>query len=144
MNVYISSSWKNRDQVRELALALRDAGHKVYDFTDPKCRPEQFDPDRHDYCDYLKNSERRHEANCNKKSIHACDVVVLLLPAGDDAIAGAYYALGRGKRLIVCGHPVKGERSPTHLWADWIVEEQTDAVKAVVYIEKTMAMEVFQ
>lgn len=46
--IYLSSSWKNRDRVRSLAIALRAAGHDVYDFTNPACRnvpeipPERF------------------------------------------------------------------------------------------------------
>lgn len=64
MNIYISSSWKNRERVRALAIALRGQGHEVYDCTDPACRkapeippeafPEQFDPDKHVYGDYLQ------------------------------------------------------------------------------------------
>lgn len=46
--IYISSSWKNRTRVREIATLLRANGLEVYDFTDPKCRkmpeipPEAF------------------------------------------------------------------------------------------------------
>ena len=61
MKFYISSSWKNRGRVRNLASRIRDFNHEVYDFTDPKCRkspeippekfPEEYDPDKHNYED---------------------------------------------------------------------------------------------
>lgn len=33
MNIYLSSSWKNRERVRGLAQELRIAGYDAYDFT---------------------------------------------------------------------------------------------------------------
>jgi hypothetical protein len=134
MYFYISSSWKNREKVRELVDLLRTAGHDVYDFTDPKCRdtpelpperfPEQFDPARHNYREYLNSiPEWRQAVECNRRALERCDVVVLLLPCGNDAHADAYYALGLGKYLIVTGHPNAGDRTPTHLWANAIIDD---------------------
>ena len=48
---------------------------------------------------------------------------MLLLPCGLDAHADAFYGLGKDKHLIVCGQPKVGERTPTHLWADKIVDD---------------------
>jgi hypothetical protein len=128
MNIYISSSWKNRVAVRAMACALRELGHDVYDFTDPSCRkteeippekfPEQFDPDKHDYAKYLSRKEWRDAVFENMMALRRCDAVVLLLPCGNDAHADWAYAIGMGKVGYVVGHPRKGERSPVHLWAD--------------------------
>ena len=114
MNIYLSSSWKNRDRVRSLAIKLRAAGHTVYDFTDPSCRntpeipperfPDQYDPAQHIYADYLSSvPEWRQAVECNRKALQNCDLVILMLPCGNDAHADAYYALGRGAPMIVCG-----------------------------------------
>lgn len=47
MNIYLSSSWKNRDKVREIAIDLRKHGYEVYDFTDPNCRKtEEIPPEK--------------------------------------------------------------------------------------------------
>jgi hypothetical protein len=127
--VYISSSWKLRERVRDLAIVLRARGHEVYDFTDPACRkaeeippekfPEQFDPEQHVYADYLNsNPYWRQAVEGNREALNWCDAVVLLLPSGMDAHADAYYGLGLGKRLAVVGHPKAGERTPTHMWAE--------------------------
>jgi hypothetical protein len=143
--IYISSSWKQRERVRKLAIELREHGYSVYDFTDPSCRstpeippekfPEPFDPDKHDYEAYLcKNPEWRAAVDCNREALDHTNMVVLLLPCGLDAHADAYYALGRGARLIISGAPVAGERAPVHLWASMMVatdDRVLDAVRQV-------------
>jgi hypothetical protein len=138
-DIYISSSWKMRDQVRQLADRLQETGLSVYDFTNPACRdspeippeefPEQFDPEKHDHGDYLRSVPVWRDAmDSNRKALDSCSIVVLLLPCGLDAHADAYYALGRGKRLIVCGSPHKGDRTLTHLWAEVILPSPQDVV----------------
>jgi len=141
MNIYLSSSWKNRKRVRALATALRASGHDVYDFTDANSRggvqeippekfPENFDPENHKYAEYLKSfPEWKTSVMCNKRALAKCNIVVLMLPAGNDAHADAYYALGLGKYLIVCGQPRKDERTPTHLWAQAFVDTDEDVLK---------------
>lgn len=137
--VYISSSWKQRIRVRKLATLLREAGFRVYDFTDPSCRktpeippekfPEQFDPDRHNYAEYINKPEWRAAVEENRRAIEKSEIVILLLPCGADAHADYGYALGLGKKAIVVGHPEKGARCPTHLWAEKIVETEKEAVR---------------
>jgi hypothetical protein len=134
MNTYISSSWKMREDVRALAVDLRGRGHEVYDFTDPKSRdgsieippekfPDEFDPTKHRYAEYIQAvPEWKDAVMGNQAALDRCDLVILLLPCGNDAHADAFYALGAGKRLIVCGQPRKGERTPTHLWAEAIID----------------------
>lgn len=137
--IYISSSWKQRERVRKLANLLREAGFKVYDFTDPSCRetpeippekfPEQFDPNLHKYADYINKPEWRAAVEENRRAIEKSEIVVLLLPCGADAHADYGYALGLGKRAVVVGHPDKGDRSPTHLWAEKILGTIEEAVR---------------
>ena len=133
-NIYISSSWKNRESVRELANQLTEDGYDVQDFTNPACRkspeippekfPEQFDPEKHIYREYLTSiPEWRAAVEGNREALDNCDAVVLLLPCGLDAHADAFYALGRDKYLIICGQPRAGERTPTHLWAHKLVDD---------------------
>lgn len=129
MNIYISSSWKNRERVRRLAVELRAHGHEVYDFTDPNCRkapeippeafPDLFDPLKHNYEQYITAVPHwRTAVECNRAALDACDVVVLLLPCGNDAHSDWAYGVGRGKKSCVVGCPKPGERTPTHMWAD--------------------------
>lgn len=153
MRVYLSSSWKNREAVRELAVVLRHCGHEVYDFTDPACRkspeipperfPEQFDPARHVYADYIAAvPEWRIAVDANREALRWCDVVVLLLPCGCDGHADWAFAVGLGKYSCVVGHPKAGERTPTHLWADAILTNVTQ-VAPWLYDLRCRAMEAY-
>lgn len=143
MNIYISSSWKNREQVREMAIKLREMGHEVYDFTDPKCRttpeippekfPEEFDPEKHLYSEYIQRDEWRKAIIENRRAIHHADFIILLLPCGNDSHADWAYGVGRGIPNMVVGQPRKGERSPVHMWADAILDTVS---QAYAYIDK--------
>ena len=136
MKIYISSSWKNRDTVRKLAIKLRELGHRVYDFTDPNCRqspeipperfPEQFDPIKHNYREYLNQPEWKEAVVENKKAIELSDLIILLLPCGIDATADWALGVGLGKSSIIIGHPLAGERSPVHLWANKMIDTVDD------------------
>lgn len=137
--IYISSSWKNREQVRVAADVLRALGYEVFDFTDPACRkapimppeafPEEFDPDLHlSYGHYLDVPRRRAAVEENAEAVADSDLVMLLLACGVDATADWALGVGMGKKSIVVGHPAKGERSPVHLWADARVETLEEAI----------------
>jgi hypothetical protein len=139
MRIYISASWKNRSTVRLLASVLREDGHEVYDFTDPRCRctpelppekfPEQFDPDKHNYRDYLENQPAfRGAVDENRRAIEWCDLVILLLPCGIDATADWALGVGLGKQSVIVGNPKAGERSPTHLWANAMLDNVNDVI----------------
>jgi hypothetical protein len=133
--------------VRLLATVLRDAGHEVYDFTDPRCRrtpelppekfPEQFDPDRHNYRDYLESQPAfRSAVEENRQAIEWCDLVILLLPCGIDATADWALGVGLGKQSVVVGYPPAGKRSPTHLWADALLDNTNEILPWIDKQEK--------
>jgi hypothetical protein len=139
--VYISASWKQRERVRALANALRAEGFQVYDFTDPACRntpeipperfPEQFDPTKHSYREYIEAvPEWRTAVDCNRDALDRCSAVLLLLPAGADSHADWAYALGRGVPFsAVVGAPRAGERTPSHLWATARLDTDEEALR---------------
>lgn len=146
VNIYLSSSWKNRARVRALAIRLRQDGHEVYDFTDPACRntpeippeafPDEFDPERILYDQYLQAVPQwRAAVECNRRALDRCDCVVLMLPCGNDAHADWAYAVGKGKASIVCGQPRKGERTPSHMWCDRFVGFDVGVPDVVARIE---------
>lgn len=145
MEVYLSSSWKNQKRVRELAINLRRFGIIAYDFTDPRCRdtpeippekfPKQFDPALCRYSDYIQAvPEWRQAVLCNQRALVRCDVCLLLLPCGLDAHSAWAFAVGKGKRTAVVGHPNAGDWIPTHLWANAILDDDVDAVSWCVDI----------
>ena len=145
MKVFIASSWKNREKVREIAVRLRKDGHRVYDFTDsntrkirecpPESQQEPFDPETHkSYVEYLKTEKAaRMYASImnNQEGLRWCDLVIMLLPCGNDANMDFAYAIGQGKNSIVCGMPRKGEQSYTQLWADKIIDNPDDVYEFI-------------
>lgn len=150
MNTYISSSWKNRNEVRNLAIKLRKLGHYVYDFTDLNCRqspgippetfPELFDPAKHRYSKYINRPEWKAAVEENRRAIEWSDLVILLLPCGNDSHADWALGIGLGKLTVVVGNPCTGERSLVHNWANKIfdtVEEFVDwLLKAETYCDR--------
>lgn len=133
--VFIASSWKQRERVRTLADALREIGLSVYDFTDPHCRktpvippekyPEQYDPAKHNYWEYIGRPEWIAVIEENFDNIDRCKILVLLLPCGIDATADWAYAFAKGKKTYIVGSPHVGERSPVHRKANgWFADEQ--------------------
>lgn len=138
MKIYISSSWKNRVDVRHLANTLRFHGHEVFDFTDPSRRkthetppemfPEQFDPSFHIYRNYINRQEWKDVVTENREAIAWSDLIILLLPSGIDATADWALGIGMGKRSVIVGQPRKGERSEVHLWADAILDNLDDLI----------------
>jgi len=143
MKIYIASSWKNREKVREMANRLRKDGHKVYDFTDisnrkiPELSPEfikkgEYDPAKHkSYSDFLRCREMYASVMNNQEALRWCDLVVMLLPCGNDAHSDWAYAVGQGKSTLVVGQPRKGEQSYTQLWADKIIDNPEDVYKFI-------------
>jgi hypothetical protein len=146
MNIYISSSWKNRIQVREMAVKLREMGHEVYDFTDPNCRktpeippekfPEEFDPEKHIYSKYIVRREWQDAIIENRHAIHRADFIILLLPCGNDSHADWAYGVGMGIANVVVGQPRKGERSPVHMWSDKILDTISQLYEYVQEVTK--------
>lgn len=138
MKIYISASWKKRVLVRELAETLRAHDHAVFDFTDPECResdetppemfPEQFDPLKHFYRQYIHRNEWLNAVNENREAIQWADLIILLLPCGHDATADWALGVGMGKRSIIVGHPAKGDYSKVHLLADAILNHVEDII----------------
>jgi|GEM_PF-6877283 len=101
MKVFVASSWKNREKVRDMSIRLRRDGHKVYDFTDSECRkvqecpPEKqqgpFDQSKHkSYSAYLRTANYMYAAVMNnQEEIRKCDLLIMLLPCGNDTYGTA-------------------------------------------------------
>lgn len=138
-DIFIASSWKQRKRVRKLAEGLRELDFSVYDFTDPACRETQelpperyknylYDPKKHlDYWEYLSLlPEWRDAVEENRRHLDECETLILLLPCGRDATADWAYAVGRGKRTCIVGHPLKSEQDLVHLWANFGFKDEKE------------------
>lgn len=109
-NIYVASSWRNKYQ-QDVVKLLREEGHDVYDFRNPKPGVNGFawseiDPD------WLKWSPEKFAAALQhpvakggfKHDLDAlewCNACVLVLPSGMSAHLEAGWCSGRGKLTCV-------------------------------------------
>ena len=140
MKIYIASSWKNGDDVKEIAAFLRENGHEVDCFADESTGRFVFHYSEIDSFENLDAinfmyDERSKKAFAeDKKWIDWSNCVLLVLPAGKSAHLEAGYAVGKGKYLIIYQQTFpKGEFDVMYGFADLI----TDDFKTVMaYLKK--------
>ncbi len=105
--IYVASSWRNGHQ-QGIVSALRDAGHEVYDFRNPRPDNDGF---RWTDCgeaaktvaSYLRAMEHpvaKRGFAFDKEALDWSDTCILVLPCGRSAHLEAGYAAGQGKRVI--------------------------------------------
>ena len=110
MKIYLASSWRNLYQP-EVLQALRNAGHEVYDFRNPKpgntgfawsdIEKDWLEWDAERFAQALKHpiAEKGFESDWN--AMVEAGACVLLLPCGRSAHIEAGYFRGANKRLII-------------------------------------------
>lgn len=116
--IYVASSWRNA-QHPGVVTALREQGHEVYDFRNPKDGNNGFswreiDPDWMGwspaaYARLIHHPIAHAGFLLDKEALDWCDTCVLVLPCGRSAHLEAGYACGQGKRVIFYLQPEKFE-----------------------------------
>ena len=110
MRIYVASSWRNPTQP-VMVTTLRDAGHEVYDFRNPRPGDNGFhwseiDPNWQRWTPSQFRQPLHHRFavrgfKSDMEALQACDACVLVLPCGRSAHLEAGWAAGAGKRLII-------------------------------------------
>jgi hypothetical protein len=110
MKIYVASSWRNEQQPA-VVKALRDAGHSVYDFKNPKPGDKGFgwseiDPNWKSWTavDQIKCYEHPAAVRGLKNDFDAmkwADAFVMVQPCGRSAALELGWAIGAGKKTIV-------------------------------------------
>ena len=108
--IYLASSWRNKYQPG-LVMLLREWGHEVYDFRNPKPGDTGFqwseiDPVWQDwsvveYRKSLSHPTAEYGFKLDMEALRWADVVVLLLPSGRSAHSEAAWHRGQGKPVII-------------------------------------------
>jgi len=108
--VYVASSWRNPYQP-EVIARLREAGHEVYDFRDPKDNPGGFhwaDVDERwqewtarEYIGHLGHPVAEKGFQADFRAMEWADACVLVLPCGRSAHTEAGWFAGKGVKTIV-------------------------------------------
>lgn len=110
MKIYVASSWRNKFQP-EIVRALKDIGHEVYDFRNPKVGDHGFhwsDIDKNwenwipeEYVENLKHPIAKEGFNKDFDAMKWADVCVMVLPCGRSAHTEAGWMKGDGKKVYV-------------------------------------------
>jgi len=147
--IYIASSWKNVAIVRVLASRFREAGHQVFDFTDPDNREGNLDkfvfgakqwaefsgknPNEIEYRDFLTWQPTQRAFKSDKAGLDWADTVILVLPSGRSSHLEAGYGVGRGKNLFIYGNLPLGEFDAMYGFAKacYYTEEMSDLLTAL-------------
>lgn len=108
--IYVASSWKNQQQAW-VVMALRDAGHEVYDFKNPPhgntgFHWSQIDPNwknwtEDEYRDALEHPLAVAGFNSDMEAMEWADTFVLILPCGRSAHLELGWAVGKGKETYI-------------------------------------------
>lgn len=110
MKIYVASSWRNQAQPT-VVEALRQAGHEVYDFKNPRDGDNGFhwheiDPDWHHwtparYRDCLEHPIAEAGYRSDFEAMEWADVFVGVQPFGRSASMEMGWAAGQGKRTLL-------------------------------------------
>lgn len=114
--------WRNRDEVKATAAALRDAGKKVYCFIDnayegdgikfdthPDADPETMIAATEQLADWQTNPTFRKIFETDMEGLRQAEALILQFPAGLAAHMELGVAYGMGKRCYAIGRPEKIE-----------------------------------
>lgn len=125
MKIYVASSWRNEVQPYVVA-ALRNAGHEVYDFKNPREGEHGFhwsevDPQWKEWtCEQFRNALThpisRKGFGSDWGAMCAADACVLVMPCGRSAHIEAGYFVGAKKQLVILLE--KAEPELMYLMAD--------------------------
>lgn len=122
MNIYLASSWKNKEIVLQMAKLLRDEGYLVDAFCEEDNRisfnwdelvngmvEEGADINTLNAIDMMKQQRVQEAFKEDRKYLDWADIVVMLMPCGRSAHIEAGYMVGKGKKLYIIGGFEKGE-----------------------------------
>lgn len=125
MKVYIASSWKNEQIVRELAQILRNTGgQEVYCYAEHSDDQVQFnwpdvvDMDKTDGIQALELDISKRAFKADFAGLEWCNCLVLVNPSGRDSHFEAGYVKGKGGKVFIIGDWPKGEYSNMYHLAD--------------------------
>ena len=111
--IYVASSWRNTDQP-EVVKRLRELGHEVYDFKNPREGDNGFhwsdiDPDWQNWTpeklrECLSNPIAEKGYKSDFDAMVWADIVIGVMPFGRSASLELGWAAGNGKKTILLLH----------------------------------------
>jgi hypothetical protein len=142
MKIYVASSWRNLLQPAIVSM-LRNFGHEVYDFRNPKPGADGFnwreiDPNwqnwtPREYAAALEHPIAKAGFDLDMDALRECDACALVLPSGRSASFEFGWAVGNGKRgavvmfescepeLMYRGNPILATPDDVMDWAEDLI-----------------------
>lgn len=140
MNIYLASSWRNKEYSKVLAL-LRSEGHEVYDFKAEGASFgwQQIDPEwerwsSHQFREALQHPLSRKGFEADMGALRSCDACVLLLPCNRSAHLEAGWAKGAGKGVVVLTDSLERPEL-MYLMFDAVCVEERELVAALAKLQ---------
>lgn len=145
--VYVASSWKNTKQPLAVSVCKRD-GYEVFDFQHPAPGNNGFhwasvDPHFNAdhatvpvYEDMLEHPIMRKAAALDIAALNRADVVLLVLPAGNDSHLELGHAIGARKIAVVWVPDTAFRAGLMYSMADYMSHDLESVMK---YISKALA-----
>jgi hypothetical protein len=138
MKYFIASRWSNMKQVQYLTENLHALGHEIFSYVDDQrnfvpqkelTQPaELFLPGD----DWMQRPVLRQMFEKDMAGLAACEVMILLLPAGETSHIEAGIAYGLGKKMVLIGMP---EQVKSHylIFGAWYktIEEYIAAIRTL-------------
>ena len=140
MKIYIASSWKMENVVKDLALLLRGEGHEVDCFCDDSNGRYVFhwseiaNKEELDAISFLADKRTQKAFREDKKWLDWAEICILVVPSGKSAHLEAGYIKGQGKRLLIYGEFPPGEFDVMYGFADGLYK--WDELDALLKISK--------
>lgn len=110
LNIYVASSWRNDNQ-QNVVKALRDWGHEVYDFKNPKpgdlgfhwseIDPKWKDWDSAGFVGGLSHPIAESGYQSDFQAMQWADACVLVLPSGRSSHLEAGWFIGQGRPILI-------------------------------------------
>ena len=109
MKIYVASSWKNANRVRNLVDVLRSIGYIVYDFTYhsfnwadlnlPNAKEEAKIDGRAKLAtpEWFNHPEVSKHFQSDLAALNACDLLIAIFPCGKSTHIEVGFVAGRGK-----------------------------------------------
>jgi len=141
--IYVASSFRNGFQPQVVSF-LREMGHEVYDFRNPKgvdpIQWKKLDPhfrnwSLKDYRTALTKPEVQAAFQSDFEAMKWADYGVLVMPSGRSANSEAGWMKGAGKGVVVYS-PLRQDPELMYLMYDRITDNLRDLNKALVHLEQ--------
>lgn len=131
MKIYVASSWRTPTHP-EVVMALRDAGHLVYDYRAKSFNwtdigLDNFDASHAELMTVFEREDVLSKFNQDDVALEWAEALVLVLPAGRSAHTEFGYMCGQNKYTVIIWSPSEPEL--LHLMADKIVPDVAGAIQ---------------